>query len=266
MVSRAVEKRIYEIYNHYCAICGKYTPFDEGEVDHIKPKTKGGTDSPENLQWLCHRCNKLKGNKRTNREVTKLLGLPYPLPTPTPTPTPTPVIPEFNINVISNYDTKLTKETFQTYTDCELLDWFMIDFCCAFKGTEETGHAVPSFCLVIQNTGNTRIKNLKVDAEVRIIGCDQDGKPWRTSPPNYDLWSYFFNARNGVILNKNPSTYEADEVISIEPMGAVSYVVLPTAQELGKGLHRMEIDLYVYSHDPPLSWHKIVYYVIERKI
>ena len=190
--------------------------------------------------------------------------IPTPTPTPIPSPTPTPVISEFNVNVVSG-DTKLTKETFQTYTDCELPDWFMIDFCCAFKGTKEIGHKSPSFCLVIQNTGNTRIKNLKVDAEVRIIGCDQDGKPWRSSPPDYDLWAYFFDPKNGVLLNKNPSTYEADEVISMEPMGAVNYVVLPTAQGLGKGLHRMEIDLYVYSQDPPLSWHKIVYYVIEKK-
>ena len=78
MVSRAVEKRIYEIYNHRCAICGRETPFDDGEVDHIKPKTKGGTDKPRNLQWLCHRDNKLKGNKYTNREVAELLGLQYP--------------------------------------------------------------------------------------------------------------------------------------------------------------------------------------------
>jgi len=73
MVSRAVEKRIYEKFHHCCAICDGETDFDEGEVDHIIPKTKGGTDEPSNLQWLCHRCNKLKGNKRTNEEVRELL-------------------------------------------------------------------------------------------------------------------------------------------------------------------------------------------------
>lgn len=73
MVSRTVVIRIYEKFHHRCAICDKETAFDEGEVDHIKPKTKGGTDEPSNLQWLCHRCNKLKGNKRTNEEVRELL-------------------------------------------------------------------------------------------------------------------------------------------------------------------------------------------------
>ena len=43
-------------------------------MDHIKPKTKGGTDKPNNLQWLCHRCNKLKGSTRTNDEVRELIN------------------------------------------------------------------------------------------------------------------------------------------------------------------------------------------------
>ena len=33
------------------------------EVDHIKPKSKGGTDSPRNLQALQKRANRRKGNK-----------------------------------------------------------------------------------------------------------------------------------------------------------------------------------------------------------
>ena len=74
VVSRTVEKRIYEKYHHKCEICGEKTAFDKGEVDHIKPKTKGGTDNASNLQWLCYRCNKLKGSKRTNVEVRELLA------------------------------------------------------------------------------------------------------------------------------------------------------------------------------------------------
>ena len=75
MVSRAIEKNIYEKFQHTCAICGRKTAFDAGEVDHIKPKTKGGTDETSNLQWLCPSCNKLKGNKRTNEEVRELLDV-----------------------------------------------------------------------------------------------------------------------------------------------------------------------------------------------
>ncbi|MBU5536979.1 MAG: HNH endonuclease [Candidatus Aenigmarchaeota archaeon] len=73
--SRTDEKAIYSRYKGRCAICGRKTEFYDGEVDHIKPLAKGGSNSPSNLQWLCHRCNKLKGSKRTNAQVKELLGL-----------------------------------------------------------------------------------------------------------------------------------------------------------------------------------------------
>lgn len=73
--SRAEEKAIWDRYHRKCVICGRHTKFDDGEIDHIKPLAKGGTDRPSNLQWLCHRCNKLKGHKRTNDQVREILGL-----------------------------------------------------------------------------------------------------------------------------------------------------------------------------------------------
>ena len=33
------------------------------EVDHILPRSRGGTDHVENLQLLCAHCNRSKGNK-----------------------------------------------------------------------------------------------------------------------------------------------------------------------------------------------------------
>jgi len=73
--SRPEEKAIYDKFNHKCAICGRYTQFGDGEIDHKKSLAKGGTHSPSNLQWLCSRCNKLKGSKRTNTQVRTMLGL-----------------------------------------------------------------------------------------------------------------------------------------------------------------------------------------------
>ena len=46
-----------------CALCGathKERPLD---VDHIKPRSKGGKNLYENLQVLCSKCNRSKGNK-----------------------------------------------------------------------------------------------------------------------------------------------------------------------------------------------------------
>ncbi len=31
-------------------------------IDHMRPKSSGGTDNPENLLTCCHRCNYEKGN------------------------------------------------------------------------------------------------------------------------------------------------------------------------------------------------------------
>ena len=46
-----------------CAQCD-YTSQHKGlfQIDHIKPMSKGGLTVPENLQLLCGRCNRRKGD------------------------------------------------------------------------------------------------------------------------------------------------------------------------------------------------------------
>lgn len=56
------------------------TPADsETNVDHVTPKSKGGSGTPENGQVLCRGCNLQKGNKT-----------PEPPPPPPNTPPPPP--------------------------------------------------------------------------------------------------------------------------------------------------------------------------------
>ena len=75
-LSRTIEKAVFQKYKGKCAICGKKTAFDYGEVDHIRSLKKGGSaTAPSNLQWLCHRCNNLKGANKTNTQVKKYLGI-----------------------------------------------------------------------------------------------------------------------------------------------------------------------------------------------
>lgn len=78
--SRSLEKAIFERDHGICQICGRTTEFGDGEIEHKIPKSQNGSDDPENLQWSCHRCNKLKGNTRTNEQVRRILSLPEDFP------------------------------------------------------------------------------------------------------------------------------------------------------------------------------------------
>ncbi len=52
-----------------CNGCSTHFPFRNMTVDHIIPRSKGGTDHKENLQLLCNFCNSIKGAK-TQQELT----------------------------------------------------------------------------------------------------------------------------------------------------------------------------------------------------
>ena len=51
---------ICQQHNYRCASCGEKLPLT---MDHIKPLTKGGLHSKENIQPLCGPCNVRKGNR-----------------------------------------------------------------------------------------------------------------------------------------------------------------------------------------------------------
>ncbi len=44
-----------------CAGCGIHFPFRNLTVDHVVPRSRGGTDHLDNLQLLCGACNSMKG-------------------------------------------------------------------------------------------------------------------------------------------------------------------------------------------------------------
>lgn len=67
---------LWEAQNQLCAFCGKTMLSNRFEaphatvwarnratIDHIQPKSKGGTDRRDNLQLVHARCNKIKGNR-----------------------------------------------------------------------------------------------------------------------------------------------------------------------------------------------------------
>ena len=49
--------------NGKCALCGKSKDEEPLEVDHIVPRSKGGTNDKGNLQALCRTCNRGKSNR-----------------------------------------------------------------------------------------------------------------------------------------------------------------------------------------------------------
>lgn len=62
-----------------CQYCGVILPACELTLDHVLPRSRGGTSSWENLVACCHSCNRKKGN-RLLTEITdmKLLREPRP--------------------------------------------------------------------------------------------------------------------------------------------------------------------------------------------
>lgn len=59
-----------------CAYCGRRAPDVELTVDHIIPKSRGGTDDDANLTAACRECNVGKGNRVMVRSGS--IGLPAP--------------------------------------------------------------------------------------------------------------------------------------------------------------------------------------------
>ena len=60
---RTHRHRLYGEQEGVCVGCQTHFPFRVMDVDHILPRSKGGTDHPDNLQLLCSGCNRSKGGR-----------------------------------------------------------------------------------------------------------------------------------------------------------------------------------------------------------
>lgn len=60
--------------NHLCGYCGK----SAATIDHVLPRSRGGTDSWENLVACCLRCNNAKGSRTPAQMGWQLRTLPKP--------------------------------------------------------------------------------------------------------------------------------------------------------------------------------------------
>ena len=62
---------------YICAYCAQRFRFDELEMEHIMPSSKGGADSWMNLVAACRPCNSRKANRTPQAAGMKLHYVPY---------------------------------------------------------------------------------------------------------------------------------------------------------------------------------------------
>lgn len=67
-------KNVLRRDEHYCQYCGEKKT--ELTIDHIIPKSRGGSDSWENLVAACKKCNNKKGNRTPEEANMKLIKVP----------------------------------------------------------------------------------------------------------------------------------------------------------------------------------------------
>jgi 5-methylcytosine-specific restriction endonuclease McrA len=69
-------KNIRERDGNRCQYTGKLLKLDEGSLDHVLPRSRGGADSWENLVWSSKDVNTRKGNRLPHEAGLKLLSIP----------------------------------------------------------------------------------------------------------------------------------------------------------------------------------------------
>ena len=61
-----------------CQFCGQVCPAAELTLDHVVPRSRGGSTSWDNLVASCYRCNNIKGDRTPEEASLKLIRRPRP--------------------------------------------------------------------------------------------------------------------------------------------------------------------------------------------
>ena len=65
-VSETVRQAVFDRDGRACKQCGST---DDLSIDHIVPRSKGGSHDESNLQTLCRRCNSAKNNRQSKNDL-----------------------------------------------------------------------------------------------------------------------------------------------------------------------------------------------------
>jgi len=64
------------VYGNRCQYTGELLKPEEGSLDHVVPRSRGGADAWENLVWSSKDVNTRKGNRLPQEAGLKLLSVP----------------------------------------------------------------------------------------------------------------------------------------------------------------------------------------------
>jgi 5-methylcytosine-specific restriction endonuclease McrA len=56
------KQKLSDVYGCYCWWCGKSMSIDKLTIEHLLPKSRGGSNSLYNLRLACLPCNRSRGN------------------------------------------------------------------------------------------------------------------------------------------------------------------------------------------------------------
>jgi len=77
--TRSLSRKNILLRDHYvCQYCGRTSPAGELTMDHVIPRSRGGSSSWENLVASCIECNNRKGNRTPEEAGMKLARPPRP--------------------------------------------------------------------------------------------------------------------------------------------------------------------------------------------
>lgn len=77
LVPRLCRRSLYHRDRGLCMYCAKPVSYDEMQVEHVVPLSRGGRTAWKNVVCACHRCNHRKADRLPEEASMKLVAIPY---------------------------------------------------------------------------------------------------------------------------------------------------------------------------------------------